>query len=314
MTTDQLIVFGVLGLTLVLFMWNRWRHDIVAVFALLAITIVGLVPVDQAFLGLGHPAVITVAAVLVLSRGLLNAGVVDAIARHLTRVGNQPWIQVATLTGIVALSSSFMNNVGALALFMPVAISISRQSGRSPSLLLMPLAFASLLGGTITMIGTPPNIIIASYREVAGAAPFGMFDFLPVGLGITVCGLAFIALVGWRLTPRRDNGEDAEALFQIGEQRGHRAVRLVAESLQFAVEVVVMVPVTVHQLHEAGAAVGLHQPGRDLEQGGFAGTVAADQAHPLAGFQLETGAIQQFFGAEGDGEVVDAQQRHEITF
>jgi len=217
MTTDQLIVFGVLGLTLVLFMWNRWRHDIVAVFALLAITIVGLVPVDQAFLGLGHPAVITVAAVLVLSRGLLNAGVVDAIARHLTRVGNQPWIQVATLTGIVALSSSFMNNVGALALFMPVAISISRQSGRSPSLLLMPLAFASLLGGTITMIGTPPNIIIASYREVAGAAPFGLFDFLPVGLGITVCGLAFIALVGWRLTPRRDNGEDAEALFQIGE-------------------------------------------------------------------------------------------------
>lgn len=217
MTTEQLILFGILALTLVLFIWNRWRHDIVALLALLVATLAGLVPFDQAFMGLGHPAIITVAAVLVLSRGLLNAGVVDEIARHLTRVGDKPWIQVATLTSIVALSSAFMNNVGALALFMPVAISISRQCGRSPSLLLMPLAFASLLGGTLTMIGTPPNIIIATYREVSGAPPFGMFEFLPVGLGVTICGLLFISLIGWRLTPRREEDEAPEALFEIGD-------------------------------------------------------------------------------------------------
>jgi Na+/H+ antiporter NhaD/arsenite permease-like protein len=146
---------------------------------------------------------VTVAAVLVVSRGLLNAGVVDSIARHMTRVGDRAWIQVATLTGLVALCSGFMNNVGALALFMPVAIWMSRQSGHSPSLLLMPLAFGSLLGGTLTMIGTPPNIIITTYRQQSGSPMFGMFDFLPVGGVITLVGLVFISLIGWRLTPLR---------------------------------------------------------------------------------------------------------------
>lgn len=216
MTADQLIIFGALALTLVLFVWNRWRHDIVALLALLMVTLAGLVPPEQAFMGLGHPAVVTVAAVLVLSRGLINAGVVDVLARRL-RVGDDPWIQVATLTGIVALSSGFMNNVGALALFMPVAISMSRQDGRSPSFLLMPLAFGSLLGGTLTMIGTPPNIIISTYREQTGAPPFGMFEFFPVGIGVTLCGLLFIALVGWRLTPRREKDEAPEELFEISD-------------------------------------------------------------------------------------------------
>lgn len=120
----------------------------------------------------------------VLSRGLLNAGVVDSLARHLTKVGDRRWIQGLTLSGIVALCSGFMNNVGALALFMPVAVWMSRQSGRSPSYLLMPLAFGSLLGGTLTLIGTPPNISIAEYRREVSEAPFGMFDFLPAGLAI----------------------------------------------------------------------------------------------------------------------------------
>ena len=145
MTGEQLIVFGVLAATLVLFVWNRWRYDLVALAALLACALTGVVPAEEVFAGLGHPAVISVAAVLVLSRGLLNAGVVDSVARRLMQVGERPWAQVAALTGIVALSSGFMNNVGALALFMPVAIWMSRQSGRSPSYLLMPLAFGSLL-------------------------------------------------------------------------------------------------------------------------------------------------------------------------
>ncbi len=215
MTGDQLIVFGVLAATLALFIWNRWRYDLVALGALLACALSGVVPADEVFAGLAHPAVISVAAVLVLSRGLLNAGVVDSVARRLMQVGERPWAQVAALTGIVALSSGFMNNVGALALFMPVAIWMSRQSGRSPSYLLMPLAFGSLLGGTLTLIGTPPNLIIAGYRAEAGEAPFGMFAFLPVGAAVTLAGVAFIALLGWRLVPRRQEQEGNGDLFEI---------------------------------------------------------------------------------------------------
>jgi len=215
MTGEQLIVFGVLAATLVLFVWNRWRYDLVALAALLACALTGVVPPEEVFAGLGHPAVISVAAVLVLSRGLLNAGVVDSVARRLMQVGERPWAQVAALTGIVALSSGFMNNVGALALFMPVAIWMSRQSGRSPSYLLMPLAFGSLLGGTLTLIGTPPNLIIAGYRAEAGEAPFGMFAFLPVGGAVTVAGVLFITLLGWRLVPRRQEQEGNGDLFEI---------------------------------------------------------------------------------------------------
>ncbi len=215
MTPDQVTVFSVLAATLGLFIWNRWRYDVVAVLALVTISLVGLVPPEDVFAGLGHPAVVTVAAVLVVSRGLLNAGVVDFLARQMTRVGDRAWIQVAALTVVVALCSGFMNNVGALALFMPVAIWMSRQSGNSPSLLLMPLAFGSLLGGTLTMIGTPPNIIIATYRQQSGSPTFGMFDFLPVGGTITLVGLAFISLIGWRLTPLRKKQDAPEDLFEI---------------------------------------------------------------------------------------------------
>lgn len=202
---------------MVLFVWGRWRYDLVALFALLIVAVAGVVPAEQAFAGFGHAAVVTVAAVLVVSRGLEQAGVVDAIARVLARAGTHPTVQVATLTLVVAACSGFMNNVGALALLMPVAIWMSRQAGRSPSLLLMPLAFGSLLGGTMTLIGTPPNIIIAAYRQELTGRAFGMFDFLPVGAGITLVGLLFVALVGWRLTPRREDTSPSQHLFEIGD-------------------------------------------------------------------------------------------------
>ncbi|UQG55624.1 MULTISPECIES: SLC13 family permease [unclassified Marinobacter] len=214
MNLDQGIVFAVLGITLALFVWNRLRFDVVSMLALLAMAFTGLVPADELFSGFGHPAVITVAAVLVISQGLVNGGVVDAIARLLGRIGHRPTLQVLTLTSVVALCSGFINNVGALALLMPVAIWMSRDAGRSPSMLLMPLAFGSLLGGTVTLIGTPPNIIISSYRP-EGA--FGLFDFAPVGLAVTVAGIAFITLVGWRLTPRRDDGDGGKKLFSVGD-------------------------------------------------------------------------------------------------
>jgi len=216
LTTEQGVVFAVLAATLALFVWNRLRFDVVAMLALLAIAIAGLLPTEALFAGFGHPAVVTVAAVLVVSQGLVNGGVVDSIAQLLGKVGHRPTLQILTLTGVVALCSGFINNVGALALLMPVAVWMSRESGRSPSLLLMPLAFGSLLGGTMTLIGTPPNIIIASYRE--GASSFGLFDFAPVGAAITLAGIAFITLVGWRLTPQRgeDSGED-DKLFSVGD-------------------------------------------------------------------------------------------------
>jgi len=215
MTTDQIIIFAVLAATLGLFIWDKLRYDVVAVLALLAVALTGLIPADDVFSGLGHPAVVTVAAVLILGQALVNAGVVDVIARQLTRVGSHPTIQMVALTVTVAVCSGFMNNVGALALLMPVAIWMSRQSGHSPSMFLMPLAFGSLLGGCLTLIGTPPNIIIASYRAQTDSPAFGMFDFLPVGAAVTIVGVIFLVLFGRLLTPKREASNSEEELFEI---------------------------------------------------------------------------------------------------
>ncbi|HDS46249.1 MAG TPA: SLC13 family permease [Methanomicrobia archaeon] len=231
MNLHQLTIFSVLAVTLVLFVWNRWRYDVVALLALLVVAIAGLVPPEEVFAGFGHPVVLTVAAVLVLSRGLINAGAVDSIARYLAQLGSRPALQVAALTGIVALFSGFINNVGALALLMPIAIWMSRRGGYSPSLLLMPLAFGSLLGGLLTLIGTPPNIIIAAYREQTGMPAFGMFDFLPVGGGVMIVGLVFITLLGWRLTPQRKEAAASDELFRISE---YITELRVAENSKFA--------------------------------------------------------------------------------
>jgi di/tricarboxylate transporter len=214
MTTDQIIIFAVLAATLGLFIWDKLRYDVVAILALLAVALTGLIPADDVFSGLGHPAVVTVAAVLILGQALVNAGVVDVIARQLTRVGSHPTMQMAALTVTVAVCSGFMNNVGALALLMPVAIWMSRQSGHSPSMFLMPLAFGSLLGGCLTLIGTPPNII-TSYRAQTDSPAFGMFDFLPVGAAVMIVGVIFLVLFGRLLTPKREASNSEDELFEI---------------------------------------------------------------------------------------------------
>lgn len=217
MTLEQATVFGVLFFALVFFILGRWRYDIVAFLALLIIALAGIVPRDQVFAGFGHPAVVTVAAVLVASRGLLNSGLVDSIAKWMLKVGDRPTLQVMAMIGLVTACSGFMNNVGALALLMPVAIRMARSSNRPPSLLLMPLAFGSLLGGMITLIGTPPNIIISTFRAETGGEPFRMFDFAPVGVGIALAGLLFISLIGWRLIPQRKGQTSREELFRIDD-------------------------------------------------------------------------------------------------
>lgn len=215
MTDDEAVVFATLAGALVLFMAGKPRYDAVAVLALLTVVIAGVVDASTAFRGFGHPAVITVAAVLVISRGLERSGVVDLIAGWLEHAGSRPGLQVPAITGAAIPASAFMNNVGALALLMPAAIKIARKAGNPPSLLLMPLAFASLLGGLITLIGTPPNIIIATFRAENSGDAFRMFDFTPVGLGVAAAGGLFIALVGWRLIPVRKGQADADDLFRV---------------------------------------------------------------------------------------------------
>jgi len=203
MTTQQIILLGVLTGTLIMFVWGRWRYDMVAVGALLICVFSKLVPASSAFSGFGHPAVVTVACVLILSHGLQASGAVDVLTRHVLPAQAGPTLTIAMLTGIAALLSGFMNNVGALALLMPVAIQIARRQNVPAGRVLMPLAFGSILGGMTTLIGTPPNLIVSSFRAQNGAGSFAMFDYTPVGLAVAASGVIFVAIVGWRLVPAR---------------------------------------------------------------------------------------------------------------
>ena len=199
--TDQIILFTLLVAVFAMLIWGRVRYDLVAFTALVIAVISGVVPGDQAFAGFGHNATIIIALVLVLSKALSNSGAIELIARRIINSGRTLASHIAVMSGISAALSAIMNNVAALALLMPVDMQAATKAKRSPALTLMPISFASILGGLITLIGTPPNIIIASYRDEALGSPFGMFDFTPVGLVVTIAGVLFITLIGWRLIP-----------------------------------------------------------------------------------------------------------------
>ena len=203
MNQEQVAVFSILIGIFVLFAWGRIRYDVVAFLGLILCVLIGLVPSQDAFSGFSHPATITVAVVLILSRGLANSGAVDLIVNHLMFTVKRVSLQVAILSGISAVFSTVINNVGALALLMPVGMESSAKAKRSPAVILMPMSFASILGGLVTLIGTPPNIIIANFRTNVKGEPFAMFDFSPVGGVVAVAGVAFIALVGWRMIPKK---------------------------------------------------------------------------------------------------------------
>lgn len=203
MTQPQLMILVILAATLLLFIYGRWRHDIVAATALLATVILGLVPADSAFAGFSHPAVITVACVLILSSALLHTGVVDLLAQRLLPTEAGPTITIAALTTLSAVLSSFMNNVGALALLMPIALQIAQRQDLPPGKVLMPLSFGTILGGMTTLIGTPSNLIVSGFRRQLDDGPFSMFAFSPVGVTVATGGILFIALVGWRIVPAR---------------------------------------------------------------------------------------------------------------
>ncbi len=209
MTPPQITIALILGATICLFVWGRWRHDIVALSALLACVLTGLVPSHDAFSGFAHPAVVTVAAILVLSRALQTSGAVDALTRWVLPESTKPDIAVASLVILGAFLSAFMNNVGALALLMPIGIQMAKQYDLPTGRVLMPLAFGSILGGMTTLIGTPPNLIVAGFREQTSGASFTMFDFAPVGLAVTAIGLLFVLIFGRWLIPARTRS-DAE--------------------------------------------------------------------------------------------------------
>ncbi len=214
MTLPQITILAVLAATVVLFLSGRWRHDMVALASLLACVLTGLVPADHAFAGFGHPAVVTVACVLVISRALQTSGAIDALAQRVVPSSAGPTLTIATLTALGAVLSAFMNNVGALALLMPVAIQVAAKQELPPGTVLMPLAFGSILGGMTTLIGTPPNLIVSGFRGETSVGTFGMFDFAPVGIAVAGVGVLFVTLVGWRLVPRRERTDIGD--FEIG--------------------------------------------------------------------------------------------------
>ena len=216
MSTDQIILFSLLFVVFALLIWGRIRYDLIAFSALIAAVVIGVVPEENAFDGFGHHATVIIALVLIVSRGLSNSGAIELVARYVIDAGRSLFMHISIMSGVAAGLSAIMNNVAALALLMPIDMQAASKAKRSPALSLMPLSFASILGGLITMIGTPPNIIIASFREEALGAPFGMFDFSPVGLVAAIVGVLFIATVGWRLIPSVKNDQGAaKKLFEI---------------------------------------------------------------------------------------------------
>ncbi|WP_151669864.1 SLC13 family permease [Nitrincola schmidtii] len=207
MTVDQWIIISIFAITVLMFLWGRWRHDMVAFGSLLACVLAGLIDPAEAFSGFGHPAVITVACVLILSRGLQNSGAVDALTRVALPANAGRMVSMLALMGLGAFLSGFMNNVGAMALLMPVAIHVAHRLELTPGQVLMPLAFGTILGGMTTLIGTPPNLIVSGFRAEAGLGSFAMFDFTIIGFAVAFVGIIFIALVGWRLVPARQQSD-----------------------------------------------------------------------------------------------------------
>ncbi|MFP5461343.1 MAG: SLC13 family permease [Gammaproteobacteria bacterium] len=204
MTLDQTLLAAILAATVAMFLRGGWRHDMVAMASLLACVVAGFVSPSEAFAGFGHPAVVTVACVLILSQALQTTGAIDGLVQKVLPSSSGPTATIAALTGLAAVLSGFMNNVGALALLMPVALQVASRQQMPPGRVLMPLAFGSILGGMTTLIGTPPNLIVSGFRQQQGGEGFGMFDFTPIGLAVATAGVLFVALVGWRLVPPRE--------------------------------------------------------------------------------------------------------------
>jgi di/tricarboxylate transporter len=215
LTLPQIEALAIVAGMLVLFVTDRLRYDLVAAIALSAAVLTGVVPAKKAFDGFSNSVIIIIASVLVISRAVAVSGVIDHAMRRLLRMLDSTTLQIATLTAAVSLMSAFVKNVGTLGVFMPVAIQAAERRNRPVSRYLMPLAFGSLVGGTITQIGTSPNLLISAVRQQVMGKPYHLFDFTPVGLPLTCAAVAFLS-IGWRLLPTNRRGQPtAEKRFAI---------------------------------------------------------------------------------------------------
>lgn len=305
MLPDQILLFLLLGAVFGLLIWGKIRYDLIAFGALITAIIIGVVPEENAFDGFGHHATIIIALVLIVSRGLSNSGAIELIAKYVVDAGRSLFLHISIMSAVAAGLSAIMNNVAALALLMPVDMQAAAKAKRSPALTLMPLSFASILGGLITLIGTPPNIIIASFREQEFGEPFGMFDFSPVGIVATLAGVTFVTLVGWRLIPNitRDQGVPKE-LFQIQE---YVAEIKVGEKSS-------VIGKRVRELDDASedadvAIIGLVRRGKRFPGAARLETVKEDD---LLVIQANATNIDAFVGAHGLN-YVGSEQQHSLT-
>lgn len=214
MPLDQAPAFGILGVTVGLFAWGRLPCDLVAMLALLAGLVSGIVPAHAAFTGFSDDIVVIVASALVVSAAVARSGAVERLMRPLLPHLTNARTQVPALVAAVMAASMVTKNIGALAIFMPVALQLARRTGTPPSALLMPMAFAPLLGGLVTLIGSSPSIIVSRVREQVTGEPFRMFDYAPVGAAIAVAGLVFLSL-GWRLLPGGRKGSAGQATVAV---------------------------------------------------------------------------------------------------
>ena len=290
--SEHFILFGLLLSVFALLIWGRVRYDLVAFSALLAALVLGAVPTDQAFAGFGHPATIIIALVLIVSRGLFNSGVVEAIARVSVSRVKRVASHIGLMASVGGVLSAVMNNVAALSLLMPVDIEAARRAERGPGATLMPLSFATILGGMVTLIGTPPNIVVATFREQALGEPFVMFDFAPVGIVVAIAGITFVALLGWRLLPsarREDNASSAlsDLTGYIAEAEVPKDSKMVGAPLRDAFPVA----------EENGVVI----TGLVRNQVRLPGSARREQVRPGDILVLEGSAeaIEQFVGAAG---------------
>ena len=205
MTLQQGLAFGLVGLTIVAFIWGRFRYDLIALGALVLGLAIGVIPAEAAFDGFRNDVTVIIAAALVVSAAFARSGIVEMALKRVLPLLKTERSQTPVLTVAVTLLSMVTKNVGALAIMMPVALQVSRRTGSSPSRLLMPMAFGAMAGGMVTLVGTAPNIIVAEVRAELLGEPFGMYDYAPVGLVLTGLALVFLAF-GYRLLPKDRKG------------------------------------------------------------------------------------------------------------
>ncbi len=212
---DQIIILGLLFLMVGLFIWGRWRYDAISLGILSIFVLFGFIQPEEAFTGFSHPAVITVALVLLISKGLERSGFISVIGRKLQAYANSEIQFMISITFFAAILSSFMNNIGAMAMLLPITLGICQKMNWNPSKFLIPLSFASILGGMNTKIGTPPNIIISEFRNDFVDKDFAFFDFSFAGIPVSILGILFIAFIGWKLIKLRPINSENNPLIEL---------------------------------------------------------------------------------------------------